>query len=200
MPAIFMCVLLLTILYQYKLRKIEQEEQKKEDEYLKRERKASLPIKRSLDNLDYFVISMNTLPFHKDATGRLATIQQTVTDLSKEKICNLTGISNTDLKLKYGANNLKLLSHYDENYSILLRTLAEWSEQLFREDFEADAIHVAQYAIQCNTDVKKTYTTLARIYKKQGNLEKLYALLPVAETNSGMIDLKKAIYDVINEC
>ena len=30
MPAMFMCVLLLVLLYQYKLRKIEQEEQKKD--------------------------------------------------------------------------------------------------------------------------------------------------------------------------
>lgn len=199
MPAMFMCVLLLVLLYQYKLRKIEQEEQKKEAEYLKLEHKASLPIKRSLNNLTYFTISLDTLPFHKDATGRLATIQNTITDLSNKKICNLAGLTNTDLKLKYGANNLETLSSYDENYTLFLRTLAEWSEQLFIEGFEEDALLVSQYALQCNTDISKTYTTLARIYKKQGNIDSIYALLPIAESNSGIIDLKKAIYDVLNE-
>ena len=37
---------------------------------------------------------------------------------------HLTGYTNTDLKLEYGAPNIKLLSAYDQRYTTLARTLA----------------------------------------------------------------------------
>ena len=39
------------------------------------------------------------------------------------KLLNLSGISNTDLKLQYGHANLDLLAEYDQNFSNLLRCL-----------------------------------------------------------------------------
>ena len=81
----------------------------------------------------------------------------------------------------------------------LVRTLAEWSTRLLELGYDDDAIAVAEFAIDCNSDVSKTYTTLAKIYKKQGQLDKLYDLIPMVENLSTPIDLKKAIYDVIND-
>lgn len=198
MPTLLLCVLVFMFLFRRRLHTIEKEEQKSEAQYLERERKASLPIKRSLNDLSFLTIP-STLPFHPDATGALLTCEQTMQSLSSKQICNLSGISNTDLKLKYGAGNLELLASYDENYTLLLRTLADWSELLFQQGFDADAITVAKYAISCGSDVRKTYAVLATIYKKQGNLQALYDLLPVAQKNSRTLDLKKVVYEVINQ-
>ncbi len=199
MPVMLMCIILFIILFKYRLNSIIRQEKLEEEEYLQTELAASLSDKKSLNDLSFLSIPLDRFPFHSSNDTKLFQIEEEIQKLSTEKICNLSGISNTDLKLKYGAKNLDKLSEYDQNYLDLLRTLAEWSTRLFELGYDDDAIAVAEYAIECNSDVSKTYTTLAKIYKKRGQLDKLYDLIPLVENLSTPIDLKKAIYDVLNE-
>lgn len=199
MPVMLMCIIVFILLFKYRLNSITKEEQLLEEEYLQTEKKASLSANKSLEDLTFISIPLDRFHFHSSKDTQLSKIEEEIQKLSTEKICNLNGSSNTDLKLKYGAKNLNLLSEYDQNYLELVRTLAEWSTRLFELGYDDDAIAVAEYAIDCNSDVSKTYTTLAKIYKKQGQLDKLYDLIPMVETLSTPIDLKKAIYDVLND-
>ena len=50
--------------------------------------------------------------------------------LKDEQIVNFTGISNTDLKLSFGAANLPTLSRFDQNYTLLARALHAQYRQL----------------------------------------------------------------------
>jgi len=199
MPVMLMCVILFILLFKYRLNSITKQEKLQEDNYLQMEETASLSAEKSLEDLNFISIPLDRFHFHSSNDTKLSQIEEEIRTLSTEKICNLNGISNTDLKLKYGAKNLGQLSEYDQNYLVLVRTLAEWSARLFELGYDDDAIAVAEYAIDCNSDVSKTYTTLARIYKKNGQMDKLYDLIPLVETLSTPIDLKKAIYDVLNE-
>ena len=52
--------------------------------------------------------------------------------LSTQKIVNLTGYTNTDLKLSYGTANITCLTEYDQNYTLLVSTLQKWAEVLYR--------------------------------------------------------------------
>lgn len=199
MPVFLLCILLLILLLKHRLNSLEHLEEQENDAFWSKENKASLPIQKSMDDLVFLTIPADRLPFHDATDAKLIAIQNTILELSQQKICNLSGISNTDLKLKYGAGNLSELSEYDQNYAALLRTLADWSARLFELGYDEDALTVANYALDCKTDVSKTYSTLARIYKKRGQIDQLYALIPIAESVSTMIDLKKVIYDVLNE-
>lgn len=199
MPAILLCVIVLFLIFKFKIAHLTKEEEREQEEWLQLEEKASLPIARSLNDLPLIQIDLNQLPFKENASPELTKIQETILALSKEKICNLSNSSATTLKLKYGANNLPLLAEYEQNYILLIRTLADWCEQLALIGQTEDAILVANYAIDCRSDIRKTYTVLARIYKKQGKTEKIYELIPVIENFSHTIDLKKVLYDVINE-
>lgn len=199
MPVMLMCVILFILLFKYRLNSITKQEKLQEENYLQMEKTASLSAEKSLEDLNFLSIPLERFHFHSSNDTKLSQIEKEIQKLSAEKICNLNGISNTDLKLKYGAKNLGQLSEYDQNYLVLVRTLAEWSARLMELGYDDDAIAVAEYAIDCNSDVSKTYTTLARIYKKNGQMDKLYDLIPLVETLSTPIDLKKAIYDVLNE-
>lgn len=199
MPVMLMCVILFMLLFKYRLNSITKQEKLQEENYLQTEKAASISTEKSLEDLNFISIPLERFRFHISNDTKLSQIEEEIQKLSVEKICNLNGISNTDLKLKYGAKNLSQLSEYDHNYLVLVRTLAEWSTRLFELGYDDDAIAVAEYAIDCNSDVSKTYTTLARIYKKNGQMDKLYDLIPLVETLSTPIDLKKAIYDVLNE-
>lgn len=199
MPVMLMCIILFILLFKYRLNSITKQEKLQEEEYLQTEKAASLSAEKSLEDLTFISVPLDRFHFHPSKDTQLSQMEEKIQKLSTEKICNLNGISNTDLKLKYGSKNLGQLSEYDQNYLELIRTLAEWSTRLFELGYDDDAIAVAEYAIDCNSDVSKTYTTLAKIYKKHGQLDKLYDLIPIVETLSTPIDLKKAIYDVLNE-
>lgn len=199
MPVLLLCILLLILLLKHRLSSLDQQEQKEQEEFWSKEKKSSLPIKKSMDDLVFLTIPVDRLPFHHTTDTKLAAIQKAIQELSQQKICNLSGISNTDLKLKYGAGNLDELSEYDQNYTTFLRILGDWSARLLELGYEEDALTVANYALDYKTDVSKTYSTLARIYKNRGQFDQLYALIPIAESASSLIDLKKVIYDVLNE-
>lgn len=198
-PAMLICILIFCIFLKYKLHNLERKERQQEEALLLREKKASLPIKRDMSDLSFITIPLDKLPFKEDATGKAASYQKKIMELSSEKICNFSGKSNTDLKLKYGAGNLNELMEYEKNYTLLIRTLADWGTWLYENQFTEDAQTVLEYAKDCNSDIRKNYATLAKIYKSQEQFDKLYDLIGFVEPLSTTIDLKKAIYDVIND-
>lgn len=193
------CFLIFVIILKYKLRTVERQEQAMEEELRRIERQASLPIKKSLQSLPRITISLADLPFYEDTTAEIALCQSTIQELSSQTICNLTGLSNTELKLQYGAGNLDELLEYEQNYLLLIRTLSDWGAKLYGQHNYKDAETVLQYAVSCQSDLRQTYTSLTKIYLEQDSLEKIHKLARQAENISSMLDLKKAIYGVLNQ-
>jgi predicted Zn-dependent protease len=103
--------------------------------------------------------------------------------MADAKILKLTGISNTDLKLAYGAANLNFLSACDENYSRLVRLLNKWGRLLFEKGKNEDALQVLSYAVSIESDIEETYILLAKYYKENGNADKIDELKSVAGIN-----------------
>ena len=199
MPVLLICVIIFAVTLKYKLRSVERIEKKQEEDFLQTERKASLPVKRDLGTLPLLSISLESLPFQENTSGKLASYETTIRELDSQKLCNLTSISNTDLKLKYGAGNLELLSTYEQNYILLIQTLTNWGTHLYHIQNYQESKMVLEYAVSCNSDMRQTYITLARIYKKEDQIDKIYELLSHVESVSTTLDLKKAIYGVLNE-
>lgn len=199
MPVLLPCIIIFVILLKYKLRIAERQEQAMEDNLRQLEQRASLPIKRSLNTLPKIEISLSDLPFQENAVSEIKSCQDTIRELSSQTICNLTGISNTDLKLKYGAGNLDEILEYEQNYLLLIKTLSNWGTQLYEQHNCKDAETVLNYAVSCQSDIRQTYITLTRIYLEQNNLDKVHNLAKKTETIPSMLDLKKSIYNVLNE-
>ena len=85
--------------------------------------------------------------------------------LENQKIVNLSYLTNTDLKYKYGVANLNLLTEYDTNYSELITLLQNYGNMLLESGFEEQALTVLEYSISIGSDISKTYTTCAAIYQ-----------------------------------
>lgn len=105
--------------------------------------------------------------------------------LSEQTIVNLTGYTNTDLKLMYGAPNITALTCYDQNYTLLARTLQKWASLLHEQGYIAQARTILEFAISTHTDVSGTYRLLSSIYRAAGEPEKNAYLLEVARTLNG---------------
>ncbi|NLG03662.1 MAG: hypothetical protein GX567_07555 [Clostridia bacterium] len=166
--------------------------------FWEKEQQANKTRKKPLDSLDYISIPIDKLPIDKNTTDQyLLEYQELINDLSVQKIVNLTGITNTDLKLQYGAANLNTLMEYDQNFTLLARTLSKWGEYYFTKEQYDKAKNILEYAVTIRSDVKGTYCMLAEIYCKEFHPEKIDDLLSVVETlntimkNAIILDLNK---------
>ena len=182
----------------YEIHKHRNLEKKSLDAFWEKEYEANRTRRKPLDDLDYITIPFDTFPMTILTDDPvIAECHETLTELSKDPIVNLTGISNTDLKLKYGAPNITLLTAYDQRYTTLARTLQTFGKALYDKGCVMQAQTVLEFAISTKTDVSSTYKLLATIYKEQGEIGKIKKLIPVAESlNSG---LKNNIIKMLEE-
>lgn len=111
----------------------------------------------------------------------LAEAEHAICELSGKRILNLTGISNTELRLTYGTMNLDPLTAYDQNFTVLIRSLQKWGALLVSSGNYNDAVTVLSYAVGIGSDIAGTYTLLGRLYKSKGELQKIEELKQSAE-------------------
>jgi len=179
---VFASFIIFCIWLGYELHKRRNLDEKSNQSFWEREAAANRTRRKSLDSLDYIQIPFDTLPM--DILCRdpaVAEYHETLRSLSESPIVNFTGISNTDLKLKYGAPNIDLLSRYDQSYTVLVRTLQKWGETLCQNGYADAACRVLEFAVSTRTDISATYKLLSAIYLENGQPEKIRELIPVAE-------------------
>ncbi|WP_160558929.1 hypothetical protein [Parablautia muri] len=167
----------------YEIKKSRNAQEKSNEMFWQREAEANSTRRKPLDNLDYIQIPFESLPMEllKDDPA-IAEYHDALHQLSKSPIVNFTGISNTDLKLMYGAPNITLLSRYDQSYTFLVRTLQNWAQALFEKGYIDEASQVLEFAVETHTDITATYKLLSTIYRQKGQPEKIASLIPIAES------------------
>ncbi|MDE7287781.1 MAG: hypothetical protein K2N55_13210, partial [Lachnospiraceae bacterium] len=138
--------------------------------------------RKPLDDLNFIDIPFDRLPMDllKDDPV-VAEYHETLKELSKSPIVNFTGISNTDLKLMYGAPNIDLLSRYDQSYTLLVRTLQNLAKALYDKGYVEEACGILEFAVETRTDISATYKLLSSIYLENHQTEKIKALIPIAQ-------------------
>lgn len=173
-------VLIIFVLWlQYEMRKADILSYKGTREFWEKERQANLSRKADISSLNYITVPIDSLPISDTEDSTINSYRDTILSLSGKKIVDLTGITNTDLKLKYGPSNIGQLSEYDNNYIILVSILQKWGDRLLNRGYTAEAVSVLEYAVKSRTDVTNTYKLLARIYMEQHAPEKIDALINI---------------------
>lgn len=141
-------------------------------------------LSEALPDAAYNRTSEHSAPLSEE----LAEAERELCMLADKRILNLTGISNTELRLSYGTANLEPLTAYDQNYTILIRMLQKWGALLVSAGRAKDAVTVLSYAVSIGSDIAGTYTLLARLYKEQDRLDKIEEL---KEHAAGLTTLMK---------
>lgn len=139
--------------------------QELEAEFWSREARANSVRRKSLDGLHYIKIPLEAFPTQllHDSADVLECID-ILEALTSRKIVNFTGWSNTDLKLEYGTANLEFLMEYDQNYTVLARTLQKWADCLIGGGYRKEAAVLMEFAVGTGTDISRTYYLLADYY------------------------------------
>lgn len=166
---------------QYEIRKSTRISKKASERFWKKEMEANRTRRKDISSLEYITLDPSLLPLDDKEDDTINSYRDTILKLSNKKIVNLTGITNTELKTRYGIANLELLSEYDNNYTVLISILHKWAERLYTNGFIADAERVLEAAVHYKTDVTKTYKLLADIYLQQNKANKINELISFVE-------------------
>lgn len=160
---------------------------KNQELFWRKESASNATRKKSLEALSFVNIPLEEFPLDVLKDNEVALgLQSTLIELGNAKILNLTGISNTDLKLKHGTANITVLSEYDANYTLLARTLQSYGALLYQEQYRAEALIILEFAITTNTDVSGTYKLLTTIYIEDNRPDKIKLLITQAQQLSSL--------------
>lgn len=173
--------LIVVVLISFNVRRQKKQLSQTESSFWDRERRANSVRRKSIDGLNYITIPLETFPTHilqENETVRECI--STLEALTSQKIVNLTGFSNTDLKLEYGTANITPLSEYDQNYTILARTLQKWADILIETGYTEEATTLMEFAVSTGTDTSSTYYELAKYWASQGEGEQIRRLKGLA--------------------
>lgn len=180
--AILASFIIFTIVIGHRIKKNKNSKANEEQLFWEREHKANSVRRKPLDSLDYIHIPLESFPFDiMNDHPTVSEYQTLIRDLATQKIVNLTGYTNTDLKLEYGTANITVLSEYDQNYTVMVRTLQQWADILYDEGYLSEARILMEYAVSTGTDISRTYYKLADIYSSRGETFQIEQLVKEAE-------------------
>ena len=180
--------ILLCIVMNLLMRRTSRKTEEQEASFWEKELQSNNVRKKSLENLEYIHIPFDLLPFGPAGDDpTLQAAENELTALKDGKIVNLTGITNTDLRLEYGTANITPLTQYDQNYTALVCSLQKWGQALYDLGRFEDSAKVLEFAVKTRSDITATYRLLVDLYKtKLGFNEeeiqrKLDGLVPIAK-------------------
>ena len=175
-----------------------------EADFWTKESQANSVRRKSLDGLRYIHIPLEAFPTHllNDDPDVMDCIN-ILENLTAQKIVNLTGWSNTELKLEYGTANITALSEYDQNYTLLARPMQKWADALLEAGHDDEAVILMEFAVSTSTDISRTYCQLADYWAARGRGDKIQEMMRIAEglrsANKGAIlrHLKQSLDGIV---
>jgi hypothetical protein len=184
----FITIILLVIWFSMSRKRTSYLQEKKKENFWEKESNANHTRKTSLECLNYITIPLNLIELAGSSTDSSIMEQgKILKQLSNKKIVNLTGISNTDLKLKYGSSNLSSLTEYDQNFTQLAQTLNCIGLRFSELEDDSSAILILEFSVSCKSDISSTYKQLAQLYVNVGQAEKIDSLIESAKTLNSLM-------------
>ncbi|MCR4841988.1 MAG: hypothetical protein K5840_01870 [Eubacterium sp.] len=174
-PVFPLAIIIITgaLILRFKVRKIDKTDRETAQEFWIRESEANATRAVDVSTLEYLEVPCDELPLHATVTDEnpagdedAEECARIIEAIAEKKVKNLTGLTNTDLKLQYGAANLDFLSRCDENFTILTTTLNRLALRLDDLGYTGEAKTLAEYAVETGSDIKQTYLLLGKYYRE----------------------------------
>ena len=188
--------LLFVVLLALRLNYLKAKREQQENEFWERERQANITPAKDISNLRYITIPIEKFPLNFSTDEKVIEIENELQELSTHRLLNLTGMTNTDLKLAYGVPNFETMSKIGDDFDRTCVLLNKYAESLMEANRIDDVISVLEFAVGVGTDISESYTMLAQCYKAKQMDTKLDLLRNQVEQSS--LFLKDAILQKIS--
>ena len=173
----------------FRYRYLDEKRLSQEQDFFDRERQASTTIGK-ISESDYEVIPLSKFPFNLCEDPSMLEMENEIQALSKEKLLDLTGISNTDVKLKYGVNHFDEAVAAGEKYDELLGLLVKYAIGLDDHGFSSESSVMLEYLIDQDCDIKAAWIALGKFYATNSSFDKLTDLYN--KVDSSKLTIKNA--------
>ena len=183
MPIFFICFIVFLIWFRVKMKQSNAASTEASETFWEREEKANYARRQDISNLDYITVAESDLPFAEKMDEREEELAGEVKKRMQHKMLNLSGLTNTDLKERYGFANLETLSGCDQNFMYFIRSLSRWGEYLFTQGDLARSRQIMEYSKELGSDISTVYITLGKIYASEGDTTKLEELITFVENS-----------------
>ncbi len=180
--SLIFCTIVMGFLLMYERKKHAREAKRRENNFWQRENEANFARRKDISQLPYIKIPYDSLPFIQNAHGEIAEYQKELLAFKDSKLLNLSGLSNTDLKLMYGVANLPELSQYDEACTAMYRTIANLGSNLAKEGYHSEAIAFLEFGLEAGSDISRNFYILADEYANAGRYDDIARLIERART------------------
>lgn len=198
MPIFFICFIVFLIWFRVKMKQSNSTSKEASESFWEREEKANYARRQDISNLDYITVEESDLPFASEMDEKEAELVREVKSKMQHKMLNLSGLTNTDLKERYGFANLETLSGCDQNFMYFIRSLSRWGDYLFTQGDFTRSKQIMEYSKSLGSDISTVYVTLGKIYASEGDTAKLEELITFVEDSS--FALKDSIINKLKLC
>jgi hypothetical protein len=141
-PICLILFILFIAVITFAIKRADSAQAKVTEEFWEKERKANSTLRGDTTDLCYITIPEKFFPLNNDK----------INDLRDKTLVNLTGMTNTDLKLKYGILNFKKLSEYDDNFTKFVSMLPDYYNRLNEAGYESLANELLELAVEQGAD------------------------------------------------
>jgi len=96
------------------------------------------------------------------------------------------GMTNLELKSKFGLAQIETISLYEENFNEYLKALTNWASAIIAENSkenQADAVNLLTTVVEMGGEFRDAYKLLADIYASQNSKDELKQLFNQASEN-----------------
>ena len=140
---VFASFIILILVIRHAIRRNRRIGEEAENSFWQREHDANEVRRKPLDDLIFVTPDTSSFPMNVLTDDpEIADCRRLVDELKEQMIVNLTGQTNTDLKLRYGVANLPLLTEYDDRYTLLVQTLQKWADRLWENGYTEEAVRI----------------------------------------------------------
>lgn len=179
---IFASFMIFCVWLAFQLKKSRNLDEKAALDFWENESMANSVRKKQLEDSDYVRFPFDKLPspesFEPNPVPECFTI---LTGLSDKKMVNLNGITNTEVKKRFGVANMTILTEYDANYESFVKNIYLLCQYLYDHGRKEEALMLSEETILTGSDSLSHYKLIIKLYREQGNTSGLLWLREKAE-------------------
>lgn len=180
-PSIFICFLIFCAWLHYEKGKSQRKHDAESRKFWAREEKANHTRNKDISHLPLFRFDGSRIPMPDSKDENVIYYQNRTRASLEQPMMNLSGYTNTDLKLSYGTGNFNTLSSYDQNFNEFLMNMSNLAKAYCRAELYEDAASVYRLCIESGSDKSTDYRALAETYCRLGTPYKIDELITEVE-------------------
>lgn len=180
-PSIFICFLIFCAWLHYEKGKSQRKQDRESRTFWTREEKANHTRNKDISHLPLFQLDESLIPMPESTDENVVYYQDRTRASLAQPMMNLSGYTNTDLKLSYGTGNFNTLSSYDKNFNDFLMNMSNLAKAYYKAGLYEDAASVYQLCLESGSDKSTDYRALAKTYARLGTTWKIDELITQIE-------------------